>query len=48
VVADHGRQSVAQALQHAAQLYVELRNDAPPATTLSQMPELLLPFLRID
>ncbi|QDZ13107.1 nucleotidyltransferase domain-containing protein [Devosia ginsengisoli] len=46
-VATHGTQSVAAGLTHAMRLYLELRADQPPETTIVGMPELLLPLLEV-
>lgn len=45
VVAVHDRQSVANALMSALQLYVELRKDQPPAVLTAGMPDLMVSFL---
>jgi hypothetical protein len=41
----HDRQSVANALMSALQLYVELRKDQPPAVLTAGMPDLMVSFL---
>lgn len=45
VVAAHDRQSVAKALMSALRLYVDLREDQPPAVPAAGMPDLMVSFL---
>jgi hypothetical protein len=45
VVAGHDAASIGVALQHAVRLYLELREDEPPANPTPGMPGLLAPLL---
>jgi hypothetical protein len=44
-IAGHTKPAVSRALKAAAKIYLELRNDNPPAEVTKGMPEYLLPML---
>lgn len=48
VIPDYSKEGIAAALRSAADLYLELRGDAPPAAATRGMPDRLMPFLRVD